>query len=60
MHDGPGVDGRQTGLWYILPGQRRSVMVAPLPGRAIATDRVRIRADTDAGIVAADVALDPH
>ena len=60
MHDGPGVDGRQAGLWYVLPGQRRSVMVAPLPGRAIATDRVRIHADTDAGIVAADVVLDPR
>jgi fimbrial chaperone protein len=60
MHDGRGADGRHAGLWYILPGQRRSVMVAPLPGRAIATDRVRIHADTDAGIVAADVVLDPR
>lgn len=60
LHDGPGVDGRHTGLWYVLPGQRRSVTVAPLPGRGIASDRVRIHADTDAGIVAADVVLDPR
>jgi fimbrial chaperone protein len=60
MHDGPGADGRHAGLWYVLSGQRRSVKVAPLPGRAIATDRVRIHADTDAGIVAADVVLDPR
>ena len=60
LHDGPGVDGRHAGLWYVLPGQRRSVVVAPLPGRAIAVDRVRIHADTDAGIVAADVVLDPR
>jgi len=60
MHDGPGADGRHAALWYILPGQRRSVMVAPLPGRAISPDRVRIHADTDAGIVAADVVLDPR
>jgi fimbrial chaperone protein len=58
LHDGPGVDGRHAGPWYVLPGQRRSVVVAPLPGRAIAVDRVRIHADTDAGIVAADVVLD--
>jgi archaellum component FlaF (FlaF/FlaG flagellin family) len=60
LHDGPGVDARHSGLWYVLPGQRRSVRVAPLPGRAIASDRVRIHADTDAGIVAADVVLDPR
>jgi fimbrial chaperone protein len=60
LHDGPGVDARHAGLWYVLPGQRRSVVVAPLPGRAIAVDRVRIHADTDAGIVAADVVLDPR
>jgi fimbrial chaperone protein len=60
LHDGPGVDARHAGLWYVLPGQRRIVTVAPLPGRAIALDRVRIHADTDAGIVAADVVLDPR
>nr|HET7860211.1 fimbria/pilus periplasmic chaperone [Caldimonas sp.] len=60
LHDGPGVDARHAGLWYVLPGQRRIVTVAPLPGRAIAPDRVRIHADTDAGIVAADVVLDPR
>jgi len=60
LHDGPGVDARHSGPWYVLPGQRRSVTIAPLPGRAIATDRVRIHADTDAGIVAADVVLDPR
>jgi fimbrial chaperone protein len=60
LHDGPGVDGRHTGLWYVLPGQKRSITIAPLPGRAIASDRVRIHADTDAGIVAADVVLDPR
>jgi fimbrial chaperone protein len=60
LHDGPGADARHAGLWYVLPGQRRSITIAPLPGRAIATDRVRIHADTDAGIVAADVVLDPR
>ena len=60
LHDGPGVDARHVGPWYVLPGQRRSVTIAPLPGRTIATDRVRIHADTDAGIVAADVVLDPR
>jgi fimbrial chaperone protein len=60
LHDGPGVDARHAGLWYVLPGQRRTVTIAPLPGRTIATDRVRIHADTDAGIVAADVVLDPR
>lgn len=57
--DGPDSEGRFAGLWYILPGQRRSVTIAPAPGRTIgAAGRVRIRADTDAGALAADVALD--
>jgi fimbrial chaperone protein len=60
LHDGPGVDARHAGLWYVLPGQRRSITVAPLPGRTIANDRIRIQADTDGGIVAAEVALDPR
>lgn len=57
--DGAGSEGRFAGLWYILPGQRRSVTIAPAPGRTIgAAGRVRIRAETDAGALAADVALD--
>ena len=60
LHDGPGVDARHTGLWYVLPGQGRSITVAPLPGRTIAVGRIRIQADTDGGIVAAEVLLDPR
>jgi fimbrial chaperone protein len=57
--NGAEVDGRFAGLWYILAGQRRSVTIAPAPGRTIgAAGRIRIRADTDAGALAADVALD--
>jgi fimbrial chaperone protein len=59
LGDDAGVDGRFAGLWYVLPGQRRSMTIAPAAGRTIgATGRVRIRADTDAGALAADVALD--
>lgn len=53
-------DARFAGLWYILPGQRRKITIAADPGRAIATDRVRINADTDAGALVADVVLDPR
>ena len=60
MQAGDAVDGRFAGLWYILPGQRRTVNIAPAPGRTIPTGAVRIRAETDGGVVAADVALDPR
>jgi fimbrial chaperone protein len=55
---GEALDGRFAGLWYILPGERRTVTIAPAAGRSFAADRIRIRADTDGGAMAADVALD--
>ena len=57
---GLATDARFAGLLYILAGQRRTVTIAADAGHAFATDRVQIRADTDAGILAADVVLDPR
>lgn len=51
-------DARFAGLWYILPGQRRTVTIKPGDGRTIAADRVRVKAETDAGPLAADVVLE--
>jgi fimbrial chaperone protein len=51
-------DARFAGPWYILPGQRRTVTIKPTDGRTIAADRVRIKAETDAGPLAADVVLE--
>jgi fimbrial chaperone protein len=51
-------DARFAGLWYILPGQRRTIMIKPSDGRTIAADRVRVKAETDAGPLAADVVLE--
>ena len=53
-------DARFAGLWYILPGQRRTVTIKPSDGHTIAADRVRVKAETDAGPLAADVALAPR
>lgn len=51
-------DARFAGLLYILPGQRRMITIKPGDGRSIATDRVRIEAQSDAGPLAVDVALE--
>jgi fimbrial chaperone protein len=51
-------DARFAGLWYILPGQRRTVTIKPSDGHTIAADRVRVKAETDAGPLAADVVLE--
>ena len=51
-------DARFAGLWYILPGQRQTVTIKPGDGHTIAADRVRIKAETDAGPLAADVVLE--
>lgn len=56
--DGTEPDAQFAGLWYILPGQRRTVTIAPARGHTIAVDRVRIEARTDAGPLVADVVLD--
>lgn len=48
-------EGRFAGLLYVLPGQRRTVTIKPNPGRAIAADRVQVKAETDAGPLDADV-----
>lgn len=56
--DGSDPDARFAGLWYILPGQRRTVTIKPSDGHTIAADRVRIKAETDAGPLAADVVLE--
>jgi fimbrial chaperone protein len=58
--EGSDPDARFAGLWYILPGQRRTVTIAPIDGRTIAADRVQIKAETDAGPLAADVVLAPR
>ncbi len=51
-------DANFAGLWYILPGQRRTVTIKPSDGHKIAADRVRVKAETDAGPLAADVVLE--
>jgi fimbrial chaperone protein len=51
-------DARFAGLWYILPGQRRTVTIKPSDGHTIAAGRVQVKAETDAGPLAADVALE--
>jgi fimbrial chaperone protein len=56
--EGSDPDARFAGLWYILPGQRRTVTIKPSDGHTIAADRVRVKADTDAGPLAADVVLE--
>jgi fimbrial chaperone protein len=50
-------DARFGGLWYILPGQRRTITIKPGDGHTIAADQVRVKAETDAGPLAADVVL---
>jgi fimbrial chaperone protein len=50
-------DARFAGLWYILPGQRRTITIKPSDGHTIAADQVRVKAETDAGPLAADVVL---
>ena len=56
--EGSDPDARFTGLWYILPGQRRTVTIKASNGHTIAADRVRVKAETDAGPLAADVVLE--
>ena len=51
-------DAKFAGLLYVLPGQRRSVALKTEPGRAIVNGRVRIKAETDAGPLDADVLLE--
>jgi hypothetical protein len=51
-------DANYAGLWYILPGQRRTLTIKPTDGHTIATDRVQVKAETDAGPLAADVVLE--
>jgi fimbrial chaperone protein len=51
-------DAKFAGLLYVLPGQRRSVTLKPEPGRTIANGRIRIKAQTDAGPLDADVLLE--
>ena len=51
-------DARFAGPWYILPGQRRTLTMRPSEGHTIAADRVRLKAETDAGPLAADVVLE--
>ena len=51
-------DARFAGLWYILPGQRRTVTITPNDGHTIAAGRVQVKAETDAGPLAADVVLE--
>src|SRR5437868_116279 len=55
---GTEADARFAGLWYILPGQRRTVTIKPSDGHTIATGRVQVKAETDAGPLAADVVLE--
>ena len=50
-------DARFGGLWYILPGQRRTITIRPSDGRTIAADQVRVKVESDAGPLAADVVL---
>lgn len=54
---GSDADAKFAGLWYILPGQHRTVIMKPSTGRAIAADRIELKAETDAGPLAADVVL---
>lgn len=56
--EGSDPDARFAGPWYILPGQRRTAIIKPSDGHAIAADRIRIKAETDAGPLAADVVLE--
>jgi fimbrial chaperone protein len=58
MGAGTDPDARFAGLWYILPGQRRTVTIKPSDGHTIAAGRVQVKAETDAGPLAADVALE--
>jgi fimbrial chaperone protein len=55
--DGSDADAQFRGLWYILPGQRRTITIKPNTGRAIPSDRVRLKVETDAGPLDADVVL---
>ena len=53
------VDADLATMWYVLPGQRRTVIVKPVAGRTVAAGRIRVKADSDAGPLSADVVLDP-
>lgn len=58
MKEGSDPDARFAGPWYILPGQSRTVTIKPSDGHTIAADRIRVKAETDAGPLAADVVLE--
>lgn len=58
MKEGSDPDARFAGPWYILPGQRRTATIRPSDGHTIPADRIRIKAETDAGPLAADVVLE--
>ena len=58
LGDAADPDIRFAGLLYVLPGERRSVMLSPEKGRAIGTGRMRLTAETDFGALEDDVSID--
>jgi fimbrial chaperone protein len=51
------VDATHAAMWYVLPGRSRTVNIKPLPGRTFSGERIRVKAETDAGPIATDVAV---
>lgn len=50
-------DATFSGLLYVLPGERRNLTIKSTGARSIASDRITVKAETDAGSLNADVVL---
>ncbi len=51
------VDATHGAMWYVLPGRSRTVNLKPLAGRTFNGDRLRVKAESDAGPIATDVTV---
>jgi fimbrial chaperone protein len=58
LNEQAAVDAAHASMFYVLPGQARTVNVKPVPGRTLNAGRIRVKAESDAGPLTADVAVD--
>jgi len=58
LGDAADPDIRFAALLYVLPGERRSLMLSPEKGRTIGADRMRLLAQTDFGALQGDLSID--
>ena len=60
LNDQSTVDAAISSMFYVLPGQRRTMSMKPIEGRTPAAGRYKVRAESDAGPLSADVVVDPR